>query len=84
MLCYIANICYIAIFRNKESTAMHVSNNNLSTQRSDQVFMFSIRSDKLIRATVTIFAEDLDGAWSRVHALFPGWDLSDTDVHQTG
>ena len=63
---------------------MHVSNHEVSAQRADQVFEFSIKGDSVTRATVTIFAEDLDAAWNRVRALFPGSDLSDTEVQQLG
>ena len=59
---------------------MHISNSSVSRQRSEQVFTFFIRRDSVTRTTVTIFAEDLDVAWDRLRALFPGSDLSDTEV----
>ena len=59
---------------------MHTSNSNVSRHNSEQVFTFFIRRESVTRATVTIFAEDLDVAWNRVRALFPGSDLSDTEV----
>ena len=62
---------------------MHASNLKRYPDRADQVFLFSIRDDSVTRASVTIFAEDIDAAWNRLHTLFPGWDLSDTEVKQT-
>lgn len=59
---------------------MHIWNHSASAHRTDQVFKFFIRGDSVTRATVTILAEDVDVAWNRLHALFPGSDLSDTEV----
>ena len=61
---------------------MHSTGSKLSTERSEQVFKFLIRDESVTRTTVTIFAEDLDVAWNRVRDLFPGSDLSDTEVQQ--
>ena len=63
---------------------MNVSNLKRYADKTDQIFLFSIRDDAVTRASVTIFAEDLDAAWNRLHTLFPGWDLSDTEVQQAG
>ena len=49
-----------------------------------QVFRFVIRCDVITRATVTIHAENLDVALNRLHILFPGSELSVTDVEHTG
>ncbi len=59
---------------------MHTSNSNVSRHNTEQIFTFFIRRESVTRATVTIFAEDLNVAWKRVRALFPGSDLSDTEV----
>ena len=61
---------------------MHGTGIKLSTERSEQVFKFFIRDESVTRTTVTIFAADLDVAWNRVRDLFPGSDLSDTEVQQ--
>lgn len=58
---------------------MHISNYS-----TEQVFTFFIKGDSVTRATATIHAKDLDVAWKRVHALFPGMDLSDTEVQHAG
>ena len=81
---YIALNCYIAVLIIKGDIDMHASSNSISTRQTDQVFMFTIRNDSVTRAMVTIFAEDLDVAWSRVRALFPGSDLSETEVQHAG
>ena len=59
---------------------MHICNDSASAHGIDQVFKFFIRGDSVTRATVTILAEDVDVAWNRLHTLFPGSDLSDTEV----
>jgi hypothetical protein len=63
---------------------MGISNNRVSATRNEQVFRFIIRDAAMTRATVTIHAEDLDVALNRLHILFPGSDLSDTEVEHTG
>ena len=59
---------------------MHIRKDSASAHGTDQVFKFLIRGDSVTRATVTILAEDVDVAWNRLHTLFPGSDLSDTEV----
>ena len=61
---------------------MQISNHSVSKPRDEQVFMFSITSDSVTRATATIYAKDLDIAWRRIHCLFPGLDLGDIEVQQ--
>ncbi len=57
----------------------------ISNDRNEQVFTFVIRGGDITRATATIHAEDIDVAWKRVYALFPGRDLSDIEVeHDEG
>lgn len=63
---------------------MNTSNHALSTPGAEQVFKFFIRGDSVPRATVTILARDIDVAWGRIQALFPGSDLSDTEVQHRG
>ena len=63
---------------------MYTSNRTLSAHRADQIFTFFIKDDSVTRATVTLYAGDLDVAWSRIHALFPDSDLSDTEVQHRG
>lgn len=63
---------------------MNTVNQNVSAQAIDQVFKFCIRGDSVIRTTVTIHAKNLDGAWNWLRILFPGADLSDTEVQHGG
>lgn len=63
-----------------EVTEMNTGNHRTYADKTDQVFKFFIKSGSVTRATVTILAEDIDVAWNRVNALFPGSDLSETDV----
>ena len=63
---------------------MYTSNRTLSAHRAEQIFTFLIKDDSVTRATVTLYAGDLDVAWNRVHALFPDSDLSDTEVQHRG
>jgi hypothetical protein len=63
---------------------MSISNNRVSAHWKDQAFKFLIRRDSVTKATVTLHAEDLDVAWIQLHALFPGSDLSDTEVQHAG
>jgi hypothetical protein len=63
---------------------MNTGNYTTYADKTDQVFKFFIRSGSVTRATVTILAKDIDVAWIRVNALFPGSDLSDTDVWHSG
>ena len=58
------------------------SNSTLSD--GDSIFCFLIKGGTVTRATVTLRAEDAAVAWARMHALFPGADLSDTEVHLPG
>ena len=62
---------------------MGISNNRVSATRNEQVFRFVIRDAAMTRATVTIHAENLDVALNRLHILFPGSELSVTDVEHT-
>jgi hypothetical protein len=50
----------------------------------NRTFRFLIKGGTVTRATVTLRAEDAAVAWSRMHALFPGADLSDTEVQLPG
>ena len=62
---------------------MHTRNHSIAAQGSNQVFRFLIKGNSVTRATVTILAEDSDVAWSRLLALFPGSDHSETEMqHQ--
>ena len=63
---------------------MNISDDKASAHWNDRAFKFLIRRNSVTRATVTIHAEDLDGAWIQLHALFPGSDLSDTEVQHAG
>ena len=59
---------------------MHTRNHSITAQGTSQVFRFLIKGNSVTRATVTILAEDSDMAWSRLHALFPGSDHSETEM----
>ena len=59
---------------------MHTRNHSIAAQGTDLVFRFLIKGNSVTRATVTILAEDSDMAWSRLHALFPGSDHSETEM----
>ena len=59
---------------------MDTGNQKTSAQAIDQIFKFFISVDSAVRTTVTIHAENLDSAWNRLHVLFPGADLSNTEV----
>jgi hypothetical protein len=61
---------------------MHTNNRRAPAQRTDHAFKFLIRSNAVTRTTVTIHAEDVKVAWSWLQILFPGSDLSDTEVEQ--
>ena len=62
---------------------MHSRNHSIAGQDTNQVFRFLIKGNSVTRATVTILAEDSDVAWSRLHALFPGSDHTETEMqHQ--
>ena len=63
---------------------MGISNNRVSATRNEQVFRFVIRDAAMTRATATIHAENLDVALNRLYTLFPGSDLSETEVEHTG
>ena len=63
---------------------MGISNKRVSATSSERVFRFVIRDAAMTRATVTLHAEDLVDALNRLHILFPGSDLSDTEVEHTG
>ena len=62
---------------------MHIRKDSASAHGAEQVFTFFIKGKSITRATVTIHAEDVGIAWKRLHALFPGSDLSDTEVQHT-
>ena len=63
---------------------MNISKDKVSAHCNDRAYKFFIRRDSETRATVTIHAEDLDVAWIKLHALFPGTDLSNTEVQHAG
>lgn len=63
---------------------MYISNPKVSASRNEQVFRFVIRDAAITRATVTIHAENLEIALNWLHILFPGSDMSDTEVEHTG
>jgi hypothetical protein len=63
-----------------EGIEMHTSNRSIAAQGTDLVFRFLIKGNSVTRATVTILAEDSDVAWSRLHALFPESDHSETEM----
>ena len=63
---------------------MNISDDKASAHWNDRAFKFLIRRNSETRATVTIHAEDLDVAWIKLHALFPGTDLSNTEVQHAG
>lgn len=62
---------------------MDICKDSASDHKSQQIFKFLIKGKSITRATVTIHAEDVGIAWKRLHALFPGSDLSDTEVKHT-
>ena len=63
---------------------MHICNDRVSSQRTDQVLESFMRGDSVTRETVTIHARDVDVAWNWLHILFPGSDLTTTVVQHSG
>ena len=59
---------------------MDTDNYRVSGHQADHPFKFFIRDGSLIRATVTILAKDLRVARNMGNALFPGADLSESEV----
>lgn len=64
--------------------AMHILDEPDSSQKTNQVFRFFIRGGEVTRATVTIYATDIDVAWNRLHILFPGSDAGDIEAEYVG
>jgi hypothetical protein len=59
---------------------MQSCNRTTAGHRDDRVFRFLIKGNSVTRAMVTILAKDSDVAWSRLHALFPESDHSETEI----
>ena len=63
---------------------MNLSSNCTTTRGGERTFRFLVRGGSVTRATLTLRAEDIEVAWARMHALFPGADLSETEVELPG
>ena len=59
---------------------MDTANNRVLVKQADHPYKFFIRDGSLTRATVTILAQDPRVARNMVKALFPGADLSESEV----
>ena len=64
-----------------EGTEMNEGKCSAYAANTDQMFMFSIKHDSVTRARVTILAKNLEIALVRIHALFPGSDLTELEAH---
>lgn len=59
---------------------MATGNYRVSVHQPDQSFKFFVRDGSVTRATVTILAKDPGVARNMASALFPGSDLSESEV----
>jgi hypothetical protein len=59
---------------------MDTGNYSVSINQADHPYKFFIRDGSLTRATVTILAKNPRVARNMANALFPGADLSESEV----